>query len=154
MLKFLEGTKTYLHFTSFLNIDMTQVVEILPHARPTLACFTQSRSWLLMTWRCKEPGYQQSWYWPNWTEITQSRHAKGYTLRLKWNGHCFADDIFMLIFSNKIVWYLIKILLKIIPKGPFIYSPLLIQIMAWCRLGDKPLSEALVVQFAHACMRP
>ena len=25
--------------------------------------FTQSMSWLLMTWRCKEPGHQQPWYW-------------------------------------------------------------------------------------------
>ena len=34
MLNFTEGTKTYfLHFMSFLHIDMTQVVEILSQVR-------------------------------------------------------------------------------------------------------------------------
>ena len=23
--------------------------------------------WLLMSWRCKEPGYQQPWYWPSFS---------------------------------------------------------------------------------------
>ena len=33
MLHFSEGTKTYLHFMSLLHINMTQVVEIIPHVR-------------------------------------------------------------------------------------------------------------------------
>ena len=34
VLKFFRGSiKMYLHFMSFLHIDMTQVVEILPHIR-------------------------------------------------------------------------------------------------------------------------
>ena len=31
-----------------------------------------------MSWRCKEPGHQQPWYWPSSTEITRSG-----TLRIK-----------------------------------------------------------------------
>ena len=31
-----------------------------------------------MPWRRKEPGYQQPWYWPSSTEITQSPHVKGF----------------------------------------------------------------------------
>ena len=33
--------------------------------------------WLLMTWWHKEPGHQQSWYWPSSPRIFQFRHQKG-----------------------------------------------------------------------------
>ena len=54
----------YLHFMSFLHTDMPKIIEILPRIRPGLTYFTQSISWLLMSWRPKEPGHQQPWYWP------------------------------------------------------------------------------------------
>ena len=55
----------YLHFVLFLHIDTTQVVEILPQIRQEPTYSTWSVSWLLMSWRCKEPGHQQPWYWPS-----------------------------------------------------------------------------------------
>ena len=33
---------------------------------------------MLMSWRRKEPGHQQPWYWPSLTEITRSPHVKGF----------------------------------------------------------------------------
>ena len=39
----------------------------------------------------------------------------------------------------------IKISLEIVPNGPINNSPGLVQIMAWRRPGDKPLSEPMVV---------
>ena len=39
---------------------------------------TQSISLLLMSWRRKEPGNQQPWYWPSKTEITRPPHVKGW----------------------------------------------------------------------------
>ena len=39
----------------------------------------------------------------------------------------------------------IKISLKFVPKGPINDNPSLVQIMAWCRSGDKPLSEPMMV---------
>ena len=51
--KFLSRNITmYLQFLSFLHTDRTQVAGILPCVRKVLAYFTQSLSWLLMTWRC------------------------------------------------------------------------------------------------------
>ena len=35
--------------------------------------FTWSLSWLLMSWRRKEPAHQQPWYWPSQNEITRPR---------------------------------------------------------------------------------
>ena len=63
------------------------------------------------------------------------------TLRPRQNGRHFADDIFNCVFLNENVWIPIKISLKFVPKGPIHHIPALVQIMAWCRPGDKPLSE-------------
>ena len=60
------------------------------------------------------------------------------------NEH-FADDIFKRIFFNENVWISIKISLKFVPKGLINNIPSLVQIMAWRRSGDKPLSEPMMV---------
>ena len=67
------------------------------------------------------------------------------TLRPRQNEQHFADDIFKRILSNENVWILIKISLKFVPKGPINNIPALVQIMAWRRSGDKPLSEPMMV---------
>ena len=47
----------------------------------------------------------------------------------------------------------IKISLHSVPKGPINNIPALIQIMAWRRPGDKPLSEAMIVGLlTHICV--
>ena len=67
------------------------------------------------------------------------------TLRLRQNSRRFADDIFKCIFLNENVWISNKISLKFISEGPIINIPALVQIMAWRRPGDKPLSEKMMV---------
>ena len=52
-------------------------------------------------------------------------------------------------FFNENVWISIKFSLQIIPNGPIINIPALVQTMAWRWLGDKPLSEALMVSFLN-----
>ena len=43
--------------------------------------------------------------------------------------------------------------LKFVPKGPINNIPVLVQIMAWRRPGDKPLSEAMMVNLpTHICV--
>ena len=42
---------------------------------------------------------------------------------------------------------LIKIWLKFVPKGLIDNNLALIKIMAWRRIGDKPLSEPMLTQF-------
>ena len=60
------------------------------------------------------------------------------------NGHHF-PDIFKWIFLNENVWISIEILLKFVPDGPTNTITALVQIMAWRRPGDKPLSEPILV---------
>ena len=67
------------------------------------------------------------------------------TLRPRQNGHLFPHDIFKCIFLNENVWILINISLKFVPKGPINNIPALVQIMAWRRPGDKPLSEPMLL---------
>ena len=43
------------------------------------------------------------------------------------------------------MWILINISLKFVPKGQINNIPPLVQIMAWRRSGDKPLSESMMV---------
>ena len=67
------------------------------------------------------------------------------TLRPRQHGSHFPDDIFKWIFLNENVWILIKISLKFVPRGPISNIPALVQIMAWRRPGDTPLSEPMAV---------
>ena len=75
------------------------------------------------------------------------------TLRPRQNGRRFADDIFKCIFLNENVWISNKISLKFVPKGLINNIPALVQIMAWRRSGDKPLSEPMMVSLlTHICV--
>ena len=67
------------------------------------------------------------------------------TLGPRQDGHHYPGDIFKCIFLNENVWISIKISLKFVPKGPINNIPSLVQIMAWRRPGDKPLSEPMMV---------
>ena len=53
------------------------------------------------------------------------------TLRMRQNGHHFADDIIKCIFFIKNIWITIKISMKFIAKGPVGNNSTLVQIMAW-----------------------
>ena len=63
------------------------------------------------------------------------------------SGRLFADDIFRCIFVNEKFCILVEISLKFIPKGPIDNNPALVQIMAWRRTSDKPLSEPRLARF-------
>ena len=56
-----------------------------------------------------------------------------------------ADYIFKCIFLNENIWIPIKTSLKFVLKVWINNIPALVQIMAWRRLGDKPLSEPITV---------
>ena len=76
------------------------------------------------------------------------------TLRPRQDGRHFPDDIFKSIFLNGNVWISIKISLKFVPKGPINNTiPAMVQIMAWRRPGDKPLSVPMMVRLlTHICV--
>ena len=75
------------------------------------------------------------------------------SLRPRQNVRHFADDTFKRFFQNENVWISIKISLKFVPKAPINNIPSLVQIMAWRRRGDKPLSEPMMVNLlTHICV--
>ena len=74
------------------------------------------------------------------------------SLRPRQNGRHFPDDIFKWIFLNENVWISINISLKFVPMGPINNITTSVQVMAWRRPGDKPLSEPMMVSLpTHIC---
>ena len=51
-----------------------------------------------------------------------------------------ADDILKSIFLNENIWISIKISLKFVRKSQIDNMLALVQMVAWRRIGDKPLS--------------
>ena len=94
------------------------------------------------------------------TQNDTRRHASGVlplttfnTLRPRQNGRYFADDIFTCIFLNEDIWISLKISLKFVPEVRINNIPALVQIMAWRRSGDKPLSGTMMVSLlTHMCV--
>ena len=64
-----------------------------------------------------------------------------------------ADDIFKCILLNEKFCILFRISLKFVAKGPIDNNPALGKIMAWHRIGDKPLSEPMLTRIIDAYMR-
>ena len=89
---------------------------------------------------------EHSWYFPN-------QELELNTLRPRQNGRHFPDDIFKWIFLNENVRISINISLKFVPRGLINNIPTLVQVMAWRRPGDKPLSESMMVRLpTHICV--
>ena len=69
-----------------------------------------------------------------------------------------ATAVSQTIFSNAFSWMkkfctVIWISLKLVPKVPIDNKWTLVQVMAWRRTGDKPLSEPMFTQFTDAYMQ-
>ena len=64
-----------------------------------------------------------------------------------------ADDISKWTFLNKNDRIPTLISLKFIPKSPVDNKPTLVQVIAWCRTGDKPLPEPMMTNSTDAYMR-
>ena len=94
-----------------------------------------------------------TWIWcMHWYDVCIDMMYAFNTLRLRQNGCLFTDDIFKRIFFNENVWISITISLKFVPKVWINNIPALVQIMAWRRPGDKPLSEPMMVSLlTHIC---
>ena len=75
------------------------------------------------------------------------------TLRPRENFRNFADDIFKSIIVNEDKWISVNFWLKFVSKGVINNVSAFVQILAWRRPGDKPLSEPiLVILLPHMCV--
>ena len=107
-----------------------------------------------MAWCCQAPSHYLNLCRANSLKhVCITRPQCVNTLRPRQNRHHFTDDTFKRIFVNENVGVLIEISLKFVPKGPINNIPALVQIMAWRRPGDKPLSEPMMVCLpTHICV--
>ena len=83
--------------------------------------------------------------------VCPAHNVYPYPLLTHW-GRYKMDAIFTCIFFNENCCILIKLSLKYVRKGPIDNNPALVQIMAWRRSGDKPLSEPIMISLpTHIC---
>ena len=61
-------------------------------------------------------------------------------------------DIFKCIFLNGNDRIPIRISMRFVPRSPIDNKPVLVQVMAWRRTGDKPLPELVQTQYTGAYM--
>ena len=88
-----------------------------------------------------------------WTSKMPLMLSLSTKLRPTQNGHHLPDDSFKWIFINENIWISSKISLKFVPWVPINRITALVQIMAWCRPGHKPLSEWMMVNLMmHICV--
>ena len=68
-------------------------------------------------------------------------------------ANIFKTSFSKCIFLNENIWISLKISLEFVPKVRINNIPSLVQIMAWRRSGDKPLSEPMMVSLlSHICV--
>ena len=140
-----------------------------------------SKEMALVTWKCQVPGQylNQCWLSHEDNNTGNALHRKCYynnesimkmhmkythskfkpqsggvnSLRPGQNGRHFPDEHLKCIFLNENKSISINISLKFVPKGRINNIPALVQMMAWRRLGDKPLSEPMMVGLlTHICV--
>ena len=113
---------------------------IFQHAKYTLSHVLSGKVWDI----CQEY-FRKKW--------VMSPYNYFNSLRPRPNRRHFTDDIFKCIFKNENEWISHRISLKFVPKVRVNNIPALVQIMAWRRPGDKPLSEAMLVSLlTHICV--
>ena len=54
--------------------------------------------------------------------------------------------------ENSCIRVLVKISLKLVPKGLVNNKPKLAQMMAWRQISNKPLSETMLIQIHDICI--
>ena len=71
---------------------------------------------------------------------------------MRQDGWYFGKDIFKCIFLNENTWIVIRISLEFVPEDPIDNKSALVQVMALCQRGDKPLPEPIMTQINYANM--
>ena len=137
------------HLSPNLTLHFGQLIAFLSFC----ASFTMQLSQNVCP-QCSNTGREERWEALALGPYTATEQGMGNKLiEAETNGRHFADDIFKSIFLNENVWIPIKISLKFVPKGPINNNPALLQVMAWRRPGDKPLSEPMMVRLpTHICV--
>ena len=100
------------------------------------------------------PLMKNVWKYPSWAVVIVGLLTLEFnTLRPRQNGRFFSRPHFKMHFLEWKVWISIIISLKFVSKRPINNNTALVQIMAWRRPGDEPLSELMVVSLlTHICV--
>ena len=131
------------HFLAFKNISA--LVQIMTWRRPGDKPLPEPIMVSLLTHICIT--------WLQWVNSAVLYAITINTLRLRQNGRHFTDAVFKSFFLNENFWIGNNMSLKCVPQGLINNISLLVQVMAYCRSGDKPLSEPMMALITDAYMR-
>ena len=117
---------------------------------------THYKLWDVITYPCRNLSLKEALFAEAWSltqlGVTLFKFCIN-TLGPRQDGCHFPDDIFRCISLNENIWFTINISLSFVLKGPIYNIPELLQIMAWHRSGDKPLSEPMMISLpSHTCI--
>ena len=111
----------------------------------------------LSRFRTVTPVWIHIWWWNDIYSLMLLRRGALLFFKVIQNSVVFtainSSYFHMHLFMNETSCIFIKISLKRVPKVPTDNKRALVKIMAWRRLGDKPLSEPMLTQFTDAYMR-
>ena len=89
----------------------------------------------------------------NWHMTSPLMNGVINSLSPRRNRRHFSSRHFQMHFLNENAWISIEISLKFVHRDAINNIPALVPIMAWRRLGDKPLSEPMMVSLpTHICV--
>ena len=114
--------------------------------------------WLKASWFCSL--IKVFWCWSRKNVCDERQEHSGVpcmsasfdTLGPEQHGRLFTDNFFKLIFLNEDYYISIHISLKFIPKDLIDNKWSFVYIMAWCRIGNKPLPELMMPYFDDTYM--
>ena len=152
--KFFTGNiNMYLHFMSFLHIDMPKipVIEILPRIRPGLTYFTQSISWLLMSWRwLRVKPFTAVLSITNNSHVPYKDKKQTFASILAHGGLNKMAVILQKTFSNASFWnkrfvFWYKFHLSFVPNSSILPKFPLVLVMAWHWIDTNALPEPMMM---------
>ena len=116
---------------------------------------------LSRTWQCQDISWHSVHYKVRYNLPCSFQHYRmcfdDHMMQLTHWGRDKIDSISQTTFSNAFSWikmyHFCMISLKCVPKNRINNIPALVQIMAWRRPGNKPLSEPMMVSLLrHICI--
>ena len=116
---------------------------------------TDDKSTLIqvMAWCHQATSHFLNQCWPRSPKpygVTRPQWVNTFPLRQNWCP--FTDGILELIFLYDNCWILVSTQEKCLPEGPINNKPVLVQTIAWHWIGDRPMSEPIMVEVADQCM--
>ena len=119
------------------GVSIVRILEAIDHVITSLHS-SNNYCWHVGDWVTGSLGIH------NWDSLPADCNGAPWTVNSSPPGQNGCRQYFQMHFREWKSLYF-KISLKFVPKGSIDNKAALVQVMAWCRIGDKPLSEPMLI---------